>query len=89
MMMSQFSFEKKVNELTEDSGTLPSPQKARILILARKSRQLQRQLEDKLQVLHNSLDYLRLGVKYLIFDLEATRRENAALRKKLEESQPE
>lgn len=30
--------------------------------------------------LQGSLDQLRLSVKYLVFDLEATRRENATLR---------
>lgn len=36
--------------------------------------------------LQESLDYLRLSVKYLVFDLEATRRENAYLRRMLEQS---
>jgi hypothetical protein len=31
--------------------------------------------------LQESLDYLRLSIKYLVFDLEATRRENEYLRK--------
>ncbi len=35
--------------------------------------------------LQDSLDYLRLSIKYLLFDLEATRRENNYLRKMLEE----
>lgn len=34
--------------------------------------------------LQEALDYLRLSVKYLVFDLEATRRENQYLRKMLE-----
>ena len=34
--------------------------------------------------LQESLDYLRLSIKYLVFDLEATRRENQYLRKLLE-----
>ena len=36
--------------------------------------------------LQESLDYLRLSVKYLVFDLEATRRENAYLRRLIEQS---
>ena len=42
--------------------------------------------ELKLSVveLQESLDYLRLSVKYLVFDLEATRRENKQLRALLE-----
>ena len=34
--------------------------------------------------LQESLDYLRLSVKYLVFDLEATRRENKYLRSLIE-----
>ena len=34
--------------------------------------------------LQESLDHLRLSVKYLVFDLEATRRENKYLRNMLE-----
>ena len=37
--------------------------------------------------LQDSLDYLRLSVKYLVFDLEATRRENQYLRKLLDRQQ--
>ena len=34
--------------------------------------------------LEEALDYLRLQVKYLVFDVEATRRENMYLRRMLE-----
>ena len=36
--------------------------------------------------LQESLDYLRLSVKYLVFDLEATRRENRYLRRMIEQN---
>jgi hypothetical protein len=36
--------------------------------------------------LQEALDYLRLSVKYLVFDLEATRRENTYLRRIIEQS---
>ena len=36
--------------------------------------------------LQEALDYLRLSVKYLVFDLEATRRENNYLRRIIEQS---
>lgn len=46
------------------------------------------EFERKSQVLakvHESLSQLRLDLKYLIFDLEATRRERDNLREKLDE----
>ena len=38
---------------------------------------------------HTWSDYLRLSVKYLVFDLEATRRENAYLRRLVEQANKE
>ena len=35
--------------------------------------------------LQESLDYLLMSIKYLVFDLEATRRENEYLRKLIEQ----
>ena len=37
-------------------------------------------MKKTLTELQDSLDHLRLTVKYLVFDLEATRRENKYLR---------
>lgn len=42
------------------------------------------QLADSVARLHAAVDQLRLRAKYLVFDLEATRRENAYLRAMLE-----
>ncbi len=46
-----------------------------------------KKLSESLTKLQQSLDYLRVMVKYQLFDLEATRRENAQLRKMLEDRQ--
>ena len=43
-------------------------------------------MQQSVGELQEALDYLRLSVKYLVFDLEATRRENAYLRRMLEAS---
>lgn len=42
------------------------------------------QLRDSVARLHAAVDHLRLRVKYLVFDLEATRRENTYLRTMLD-----
>lgn len=83
--MSEYSFEEKVNELLNTAGDIPTPQRDKILFLARKNNEHYKVLQEKLSALQNSLDYLRLGVKYMIFDLEATRRENVTLRKQVEQ----
>jgi len=38
-------------------------------------------MRDRSQSPHELFDYLRIATKYLLLDLEATRRENAILRK--------
>jgi hypothetical protein len=46
-------------------------------------------LRKSINSLQESLDWLRLSVKYLVFDLEATRRENNYLRQMLESNSEE
>ena len=80
--MFETNFEKKFHDLINDAD-LPLPQKEKLFLLARRSRENHKKLQAKFNSLQQSIDYLRLGVKYLIFDLEATRRENQQLREKL------
>ena len=44
-------------------------------------------LREHLDCLKEGIDYLRVLVKYQAFDLEVTRRENAKLKARLEESE--
>ncbi len=80
--MFESNFEKKFQELLNDVD-LPLPQKEKLFLLARRSRENHKKLQAQFHNLQQSLDYLRLGIKYLIFDLVATRRENQAMREKL------
>lgn len=59
--------------------------KNRLNKLVRQADDRNQQLKKSIEALEESLDYLRVVTKYLLFDLEATRRENAYLRKQLEE----
>ncbi|MDR4509402.1 MAG: hypothetical protein MRJ65_14445 [Candidatus Brocadiaceae bacterium] len=43
------------------------------------------ELQKSVTFLQDTLSSLRLNVKYLLFDLEITRKENMALKKRLEE----
>ena len=77
--------DKKLEELINDINNVPLPQREKLMDLARKTDKYHQQLKDSIGKLQGSLDCLRLSVKYLIFDLEATRRENAKLKKSLDE----
>ena len=83
--MNEQEFQKKLSELVAEIGTLPASQRQKLEIIAQQSRDRHEKLKKTVGALQESLDYLRLSIKYLVFDLEATRRENGYLRKMLEQ----
>ena len=71
--------------MIEQIKKFPEVKKESIETLANELGRKHEDLQKSLMILQDTLDSLRLNVKYLLFDLEATRLENIALRKKLEE----
>ncbi|MEX2215153.1 MAG: hypothetical protein WD768_13550 [Phycisphaeraceae bacterium] len=85
--MDEVVFQKKLAELMGEISTLPKHEREKLSSLAAETQERHQKLKKTVHDLQESLDYLRLSIKYLVFDLEATRRENAYLRKMLEEQQ--
>ncbi len=83
--MNEHEFQSKLAELMGEISTLPPTERNKLERLADETRQRHERLRQQVSGLQESLDYLRLSIKYLVFDLEATRRENGYLRKMLEE----
>ena len=83
--MDEATFQRKLAELVATIGTLPPGHRAKLQVLADQAKLQHAKLAQTVSSLQESLDFLRLSIKYLIFDLEATRRENASLRQLLEE----
>lgn len=83
--MDESTFHKKLGELVAEIETLPDAEKQRLRELAAETRQRHEDIKKSVRGLQDSLDFLRLSIKYLLFDLEATRRENSYLRKMLEQ----
>lgn len=79
--MNEQDFQQKLAELIGQIDGLPENQRAPLTELARETRERHERMKKTVADLQESLDYLRLSVKYLVFDLEATRRENEYLRK--------
>ena len=77
---------KKLSELVKEIGTLPASQRKKLEMLAEETKLRHVELKKSVSSLQDSLDYLRLSIKYLLFDLEATRRENSYLRQMLEDT---
>ena len=82
--MNEQEFQTKLAELMGEITTLPVTERKKLEQLADETRQRHERLKQTVSSLQESLDYLRLSIKYLVFDLEATRRENQYLRKLLE-----
>jgi chromosome segregation ATPase len=86
MSMNEHDFQSKLAELMGEISTLPPSERQKLEKIATETRQRHERLRQTVSSLQESLDYLRLSIKYLVFDLEATRRENGYLRKILEET---
>jgi len=84
--MDETSLEDKLKELVEEFGGMADPQYRKLAKLAKQAQDSHRKLQRSVNSLQESLDYLRICIKYQLFDLEATRRENKHLRKMLEEN---
>lgn len=79
--MNEQDFQQRLSELIDQIGTLPADERDRLKALAEQTKDRHDKLRETVNGLQESLDYLRLSVKYLVFDLEATRRENEYLRR--------
>ena len=86
--MDENTFQKKMAELIERIRELPGSESKATQAETSETPGGQ-ELQTSLGELQESLDYLRLSVKYLVFDLEATRRENAYLRRLVEQANQE
>jgi hypothetical protein len=84
-MMDAASFENKLNELMKELDSSHSLESEKLITLASQTQKLRSQLKEKVDGLQEAMDYLKILVKYQLFDLEATRRENQHLRKLLDD----
>lgn len=83
--MDEAVFQKKLGELLAQIETLPESERERLRALAAETQQRHQDIKKSVDSLQENIDFLRLWIKYMLFDLEATRRENNYLRKMLEQ----
>ena len=84
--MDEANLEDKLNELVKEFGDSADPQHKKLAQLAQEAQANRKKLEKSISSLQESLDYLRVCIKYQVFDLEATRRENEYLRRLLDDN---
>ncbi|HZW08472.1 MAG TPA: hypothetical protein VFF69_01080 [Phycisphaerales bacterium] len=82
--MDDRNFDAQLADVLEHLDGIPPADRDRINRLASATRARHEHMRKTLADLQDSLDHLRLSVKYLVFDLEATRRENQYLRRLIE-----
>lgn len=78
--MDEKTFQTKLAHLMSEIDTLPKSEREKLARLAEQTKDRHAKMKQTVGELQESLDYLRLSIKYLVFDLEATRRENQYLR---------
>ena len=81
--MDETTFQTKLAELMGEISTLPAAEREKLEVLAKETQERHSQLRKSINSLQESLDWLRLSVKYLVFDLEATRRERDEFQQQL------
>jgi len=87
--VDEMSFQDKMNQILERIRELPSANADAATNAVDGAEARRARVQSSINELQDALDYLRLSVKYLVFDLEATRRENAYLRRMIEQSNRE
>jgi len=85
--MDEGTFQRKLAALIAEIGTLPAGERGKLMDSVAAASERRRQVQETVSSLQESIDFVRLAIKYMLFDLEATRRENAQLRKLLEDGQ--
>jgi hypothetical protein len=86
--MDKELFTRKLNEIINEIGSIPAPNKRKLIVVGQKTNKYDKKFEQSSEQIQGTLDYLRISIKYLLFDLEATRRENAYLRGLVDEHNP-
>ncbi len=87
--MSNEEFEQRFAKLTEQVNELSLENKSDLEQLIEETRQRRVEVVKTMEGIDTTLQDLKLAIKYIVFDNEATQRENIALRKLLESTDGE
>ena len=87
--MDESAFQQHFSVLMDRIGNLPQRERAMLVGLSEEAGVGDHEIPKCLNAPEQSNDYMRLCLNYLVFDLEATRRENTCLRNLLTEADHE
>jgi len=78
--MDDSEFNKKLQKLIDDISKLPTEQRDKIQPMVKETKERHEDIKSNMGKIAKSIDNLRLCIQYIMFDLEATRRERDELR---------
>ena len=89
--MKEEDFNIEIEKLTDiiQNGNISEEKRVELQKLREETKRRHQSLKDTMRQLQDSMDTLRLCIKYILFDLEATKRENKYLKSMLGENQNE
>ena len=67
--MDEAAFQTKLTELMNEISTMPQAERDKLSVLAQETQARQAKLRKTVHDLQESLDYLRLSIKYLVFEV--------------------
>lgn len=83
--MNDQMFQARMREMEGTIGRMPDPQCEELMKLLEETHQRHDMLKQVIAQRNEDLGNLSLALNYLLFDLEATRRENAAMRNHMDD----
>ena len=78
--MNDHTFSARIAELETTISELPPGDRDRLMQMSRETQQRHEEIRQAIEDRSDALDNLSLAMNYLCFDLEATKRENMAMR---------
>lgn len=81
--MNDQTFSTKMDELDKAIAELPAAEQERLRELAKETHQRHQMIKEAIEQRQEFLENLSLALNYMIFDLEATKRENLAMRQRI------
>jgi len=86
--MNEEVFNKKLRELIREIANLPEDKQKQLAPLVEETKERHEDIKESVSRITKSLGDLRICLKYLLFDLEATRRERDKLKGMLDNPPP-
>lgn len=78
--MNEETFDKKLRELIREIACLPADKQKKLAPMVEETQARHDEIKENVDKVTKSLGDLRICLKYLLFDLEATRRERDRLK---------